>query len=629
MLCAIALPLPTEGGNEFLLGMSNGTIGVIVRGDRKISNFASVNMTAVTSMFVVKTKDATPEEPPAYKVVVGGDKGSLKILDQDLAPLAEYDIFKSMPSLSSLGRARGIKSVCVDKLNRKILFGTAGGEIGELDIGNGLDMNSGPLVTSHCKDQTYAMDVHPIRQECITGGDDKTLRVWNLETKSMIAMIDLPDIVRTVSFSPNGQLVVAGLGGSTRRNGEWETRVNSSDAKNPKVRTLTILSYLQGQLRVVFEANEATDAITCTLFSPDQKRLYVGSRDKNVYVYDPLNDFQCIEVFEGHKEAVRSFDLSTDITTLISQGEGSEVLVWDLMTSKQLRDGKREKAMKTFNANFRRNTFGPDSVGVFSVISSFDEVRSLSKSVDSTLLCTGNSNGSLKLFSYPSPRPSAAYKEYCGHTQEGIAGTLFTFEDQYIMSMGRDDRTLIQWKVLKNSSRIAPASFKFSSLSDASVELNIGRQVSLKPFRTLGVSVQSGVPQAVYCGADNISIIGGSFPLLMDSAKQQKSLSIGSVFKPVTSQCVSLDGKLIMFGEGMPKSDVVSRETYCGSLMIVNTLTSKLVCTLNPRPTVSGIVEKDGFIGGVTSMTFSEDAKFVACIAGMNLCRKLLIPYRH
>ena len=44
---------------------------------------------------------------------------------------------------------------------------------------------------------TNIKDVHPIRQEAITGGDDKTLRIWDLVTKKLITMIHLPDIVRS------------------------------------------------------------------------------------------------------------------------------------------------------------------------------------------------------------------------------------------------------------------------------------------------------------------------------------------------------------------------------------------------------------------------------------------------
>jgi len=279
ILCCASLPLAIEGGNEFVVGLSNGNLGVISRGDRRFSNSPASGMTAVTAIHVIKVKDATAEEPnPVFKVIIAGTKGLIKILDPEFAPTAEFDIYKSISDLSPLGKERGIKSVFVDKLSRKILFGTAGGEISELDINTGASMlfeSTVPLITFHCKDQTFAVAVHPIRQECITGGDDKTLRLWDLEKKSLITMIQLQDIIRTVAFSPNGQIVVAGLGGATKRNNEWVDRVNEADST--KVRSLLVLSYLQNKLQVVYEASEPADAITCTVFSPDQRNLFVGS----------------------------------------------------------------------------------------------------------------------------------------------------------------------------------------------------------------------------------------------------------------------------------------------------------------------------------------------------------------
>ena len=77
------------------------------------------------------------------------------MLDTELQPLAEFSIYnpKLDLKLSELGKIRGIKSICVDKTGRKILYGTSGGEIGELDFEKGVDINNGPVVTGHCKDQ--------------------------------------------------------------------------------------------------------------------------------------------------------------------------------------------------------------------------------------------------------------------------------------------------------------------------------------------------------------------------------------------------------------------------------------------------------------------------------------------
>ena len=48
-----------------------------------------------------------------------------------------YKIPEDYGQLHPLGRVRGVKSVCVDKFNRKILYGTSAGEIGEIDFVKG------------------------------------------------------------------------------------------------------------------------------------------------------------------------------------------------------------------------------------------------------------------------------------------------------------------------------------------------------------------------------------------------------------------------------------------------------------------------------------------------------------
>jgi hypothetical protein len=92
------------------------------------------------------------------------------VLDQELQPLAEWNLYLAEYGLVPLGRVRGFKSLCVDKLNRKLLYATAGGEVGELELATGVDVNHGPLVHGHFRDQLHALCAHPLRQECVTAG---------------------------------------------------------------------------------------------------------------------------------------------------------------------------------------------------------------------------------------------------------------------------------------------------------------------------------------------------------------------------------------------------------------------------------------------------------------------------
>ena len=168
------------------------------------------------------------------------------------------------------------------------------------------------------------------------------------------------------------RLVVAGLGGSIRSEGIWKDRVvpqehPGDDSKD--VSTLVVLSYLQETLTVVFETSEASSSVAATTFSPDQKRLYVGSRDKRVYVYDPLSDFHMVETYEGGVEEIRSLDLTGDGNYLIVQGVESEVAVYDISTTKKLTGDKKTNVLKSLDTSGgRRNAFGMDSLGIHSAV---------------------------------------------------------------------------------------------------------------------------------------------------------------------------------------------------------------------------------------------------------------------
>ena len=239
--------------------------------------------------------------------------------------------------------------------------------------------------------------------------------------------------------------------------------------------------------------------------------------------------------------------MTGDEKYLISQGIDKEVHVWDLSSSKKCIGDRRTQAIKTLVAGGRRNTFGRDSLGVFSSISAFDTVRCVNKSANDRLLVSGHSDGSVRLFSYPSTRPNSAYKEFNGHSQEGISGVLFSFEDEYFISLGRDDRTLIQWKILPNLTRshlVAPFALpdapaipkKEGEEGEEEGNEDVQEEAPAAPFvpatpgtgmkfsRMVGVSMQSTF--SAYCGMGDIVVAGGSDAIIIDSAGDQRYRNI-------------------------------------------------------------------------------------------------------
>ena len=86
-------------------------------------------------------KEATAEEPAFYKVAIAGGRSKIKFVGSELEVLQEVDLSTDDYGLVKGGNVRGFKSLATDKAMRKLLYGTSGGEIGELDFETGMDMN--------------------------------------------------------------------------------------------------------------------------------------------------------------------------------------------------------------------------------------------------------------------------------------------------------------------------------------------------------------------------------------------------------------------------------------------------------------------------------------------------------
>mmetsp|Transcript_13866 Transcript_13866/g.18801 ORF Transcript_13866/g.18801 Transcript_13866/m.18801 type:complete len:412 (+) Transcript_13866:1108-2343(+) len=403
-----------------------------------------------------------------------------------------------------LGRVRGYKSLCVDKLNRKVLYATAAGEIGEFELDTGRDVNAVPvadpdpaappaflsqlLVSSHFRDQLHALCSHPFRQECVTAGDDKTLRVWGLEKRRLLTSIALPDVARAACYSPNGHIIVVGLGGQV------------SGDKRPQPRPLNgrvlVVSYLQGLLRIVHTAHNALDSISCVLFSPDNgAKVFAASLDFNIYVYDALNNLVLLATLaNAHSEGVRLLDISEDGKYLLSvSASHREVVLWDLLRSAAVPDRDKLAVLQRVGLAWRVgcSPVGLHALGLHAPFAASAAVLAAAQTHSRSLQVTGDVFGRLKLFACPAlnlagllpedlappsgPGPQmqqqslaalqrqaraggffSPCKTYAAHSPGGLSGAAFSPQDRFLLTLGRTDRCLIQWRLTPSQPQDPP-----------------------------------------------------------------------------------------------------------------------------------------------------------------------------
>lgn len=614
VLCCASLPLPVEGGNEFIMGMDNGSLGIIARGDRRVSNFIPVQTGKLTAIFVVVIKEATLEEPPTFRVVTGGTNGIIKVLDQEFQPMMEYNLYSKDYGLNPFGKIQGFSSISVDKACRKILYGTSAGEIGEIyyDNGNNVNEGTGPLVTSHFKDQLHATVPHPNRQECITVGEDKTLRVWNLETKKMLTMIELPDIARCACFSPNGQIIVVGLGGSVYGKNRPKPRPNNGH--------VFFLSYLQGKLNIIHSTTNALDCISCVSFSADGTKLYAASMDFNVYVYDALNNFELCNTFQGHSVGIRYMDLSVDGKYMLTTGVSGETIFIDVEKNKIIPKGARGTFLSEIKWVNRKNICGTDSVGIFSSYNNFSDVTAISISKDATLMASGDVFGNVKIMKNPSPNIFVPLKEYHGHSVGGVSNVCFTVADKYLLSTGKDDKTIIQWRVVKSN-----FSENYSSNEIPSVPLGDNGytpQLSGSFSDSFVINDINFIPESfvdtTISGSIKIdSLIGTNNKIGNNTLFASVYNSSGEVITNYRKHMVSLkDGNIIKI---TPFSSVISSLSMssCGRMLVV-AVNSGGIGTLSVYQAndFSLIVQlSDQIIGGISACAISSNGMYISCIA--------------
>ncbi|MEV0411494.1 trypsin-like peptidase domain-containing protein [Streptomyces sp. NPDC050448] len=141
-----------------------------------------------------------------------------------------------------------------------------------------------------------------------TGGDDRTVRLWNVDDGSFRTLPDHTDAVKSVAFSPDRHTLAVGSVDGTVRLWDVDTGTN---------RRLSSGSH-----------NEPVNAVA---FSRDGKILATGSEDKTVRLWDVGNaEVRLRRTLSGHAGPVNSVAFSPDGRTLATGSLDGTVRVWDM-----------------------------------------------------------------------------------------------------------------------------------------------------------------------------------------------------------------------------------------------------------------------------------------------------------
>ena len=239
-------------------------------------------------------------------------------------------------------------------------------------------------------DWIESVTVTPDGRRAISGLDNGTLKVWDLETREQLASLEgHTGRVKSVTVTPDGHRVISGSHDGTLKVWDIEKGVQ--------------LATLEGHIDWV-------ESVTVT---PDGRRAISGSDDGTLKVWD-LKTWKQLATLEGHTDSVRSVTVTPDGRRAISGSDDGTLKVWDLKTWKQL---------ATLEGHI-------------------DSVRSVTVTPDGSRAISGSFDRTLKVWDLETWKQLAPLKVITG----SVESVTVTPDGRYVIS-GSDYGTLKVWNL--------------------------------------------------------------------------------------------------------------------------------------------------------------------------------------
>ena len=259
------------------------------------------------------------------KLAVGGIIGLLADFAQQLPPadvaavdealvLSAADLAARPGRLAPIltGRLVGHSGAAVDRLLGQIRDNAPRPWICPLPTAPASTIGSAERSPAGHEGIVRAVAVTPDGRRLVSGGDDHTIRIWNVASGKLERTLEgHTDSVRAVAITPDGRRIVSG---------------GTYDA----VRVWDLAS---GKFVHTIAGQSGYRAVYSVAVSPDGRRVIWGGAGAAVQVWD-LASGRIERTLKSQDSTVRAVAISRDGNSALSGGDSGQVQVWDLASGR-------------------------------------------------------------------------------------------------------------------------------------------------------------------------------------------------------------------------------------------------------------------------------------------------------
>jgi len=188
-------------------------------------------------------------------------------------------------------------------------------------------------------------------------------------------------------------------------------------------------------------------------YSTDGQYVAFGSHDKHCYIYDVKKGYTLHKDLNKSSSAVLHIDWGTGSNkhAIHISDQAGEILYYNAATGVQDPSGVssyQNEPWATFSTHLSWATNG------IWVTSDYSNVNCVDRSIwthaeDYQLLASGDDDGKVKIFRYPSTEEGSQFVQGNGHSSH-VTQVRFSLQNGAIFSAGGNDGCIFQWKCTAN-----------------------------------------------------------------------------------------------------------------------------------------------------------------------------------